>query len=130
MLTAFYVHMIKIRCTYDLHTIYIDYCYDLHGLPARLTPTCLAGPPMQEGRAEKTLIVTGCRFILGQLGQQSVYGTSTRSQARLQPYLYPRPPVGEVQEVARAPWREIYIYMYIYIYTRQCYLGGDRAGCC
>ena len=49
---------------------------------------------MQEGRAEKTLIVTGCRFILGQLGQQSVYGTLTRSQARLQPYLYPSRPSG------------------------------------
>ena len=55
MLTAFYVHMINIRSTYDLHTIYIDYCYDLHGLPARLTPTCLAGPPHARGEGRKNL---------------------------------------------------------------------------
>ena len=55
MLIAFDIHMIHIRSTYDLHTIYIDYCYDLHGLPARLTPTCLAGPPHARGEGRKNL---------------------------------------------------------------------------
>ena len=55
MLIAFDVHMIHMRSTYDLHTIYIDYCYDLHGLPARLTPTCLAGPPHARGEGRKNL---------------------------------------------------------------------------
>ena len=32
MLTAFYVHMINIRSTYDLHAIYIDYCWMFVGV--------------------------------------------------------------------------------------------------
>ena len=46
---VFYSHIIRIWSTYDLHTIYIDHCYDLHVLPTRLTPTCLAGPPHARG---------------------------------------------------------------------------------
>ena len=32
MLTAFYVHMINIRSTYDLHASYIDYCWMFVGV--------------------------------------------------------------------------------------------------
>ena len=133
MLIAFDVHMIHMRSTYDLHTIYIDYCYDLHGLPARLTPTCLAGPPHARGEGRKNLNCdrlplyirpTGAAIRLRHLNSGfPIDWDSRRRNVGVKPdfnHTCTRDhPWGRSRRSLEPPGG-IYIYIYIYIYMCVC----------